>query len=244
MVSIFGFGIEAEGIIGNIFSWILNIVLTFFNFAKDALIYITNSFTNFATFIVGNFNYDNEKQILALAVITLFGLVVLLGVIGGGGMHGQTGIAGTNAMGINMQGFNIGSNVTVASISDEGTKDIGLDTGVTTITPTTTLGENETVGDNLTCGNWQDCIGKNEEWTVNYCCPAYTGDCGGFCVIGACNGGYNEDGEFIGTGWDYDCEDLCSMGECMTSISQIFLTAPLNNTVQNDSTIKFDWRGV
>jgi len=244
MVSILGFGIDAEGLTGRILTWILTILLNFFNFASDTLKYLTELYTNFIIFIVGNFHYDNEKHILALSGITLLGLIIILGVIGGAGMHGQTGLAGTSALGINIQGFNIGSNVTVASISEEGTKDIGLEGGVTTITATTTIGENETIGDNLSCNTWVDCVGKNEEWTVNYCCPAFTGDCGGYCVIGACNGGYDDDGSFRGGGWDVDCEDMCNIGECMTSFSQIFLTAPLNNTVQNDSIIKFDWRGV
>lgn len=98
---------------------------------------------------------------------------------------------------------------------------------------------NETFAvDNRTCTLHIDC-------ETEYCCPDTSGVCAGYCVSDYCAvcTHYTDPSDLDSCDeWSYtSCGYMCNNGNCITRMDQVVLISPKNNTVQNETTIQFDW---
>ena len=224
------------------------------------LTYSYDKASGFVTFITSHFHYDRPREILALSLGFFVGVVVLVGMIGGAGMHGISVVDGdsTNLFGLSTQGLKIGSDASVEGIA-EGARlgKLGATTSIApvNITPNATT----TLTDDLSCETNADCAVRfpmSGGFGEPFCCPP-VGDCAGFCngdcVPNSCENvcldydntvtppvcelwGCKEGTQDFG-----DCVSGCLDGSCIKSTTDVYLVSPANETTQNNDSVVLDW---
>ena len=224
------------------------------------LTYSYDKASGFITFITSHFHYDRPREILALSLMFFIGVVVLVGMIGGAGMHGLSVVDGsdTNLFGLSTQGLNIGSDTAVEGVA-EGARlgKLGATTSIApvNITPnvTTTLTDDLTCETNTQCGErFPMSLGFGEA----FCCPP-VGDCAGYCngdcVPSSCESvcliyddsvtppvcelwGCKEGTQDFG-----DCVSSCLDGSCIKSLTEVYLVSPANESTEDNSSVVLDW---
>lgn len=245
MVSAAGFGVEIEGLVGDV----ANVILNLLTFAyKEA--------SGFVSWFVGTFPFDNKNKVFALSVITFCSIVLLMGFLGGTGIHGQIS-GGEGYFGLNAGGVNIGTSNAVIGVSQglntSGASGAGeLTTSTLGNQTTTTIASNETI---LTCGGSGDCISRYSEGGSNFCCPAGSGGCAGLCINDYCQPAcqtycvYDDSNPqkclyelcVEGTENYGNCIQKCIENQCIKNTQTVYLIAPSNNSYVTNGEVTFKW---
>lgn len=253
MVSVSGLGTGIGLNIEGAFYKAIDLIYLLLTYSYDKVV-------GFVTFITTHFHYDRPREILALSILFFIGIVVLLGMIGGAGMHGVSVVEGdnTNLLGLSTQGLKIGSDTAVEGI-EQGAK-LGKLGVTTSIAPVNiTLNTTTTITDDLSCGTNADCAARfpmSLGYGEPFCCPQI-GDCAGFCN-GDCTPSSCEDvcleyddsvtppkclswGCKEGTQDFGDCVSGCLDGVCIKSTTIVYLISPANESSEDNDTVVLDW---
>ena len=246
MVSAASFGLDVEGLLYKV----IDVIMLALTFSYDKA-------TSFISWTINTFHYDRPRELLALSLFFCFGVILLIGVIGGVGMHGDKTAEGEGLLGLSGEGVNIGSSEAVLGVSDGLTRGkFSLTTSIApvNITPNATT----TIDISITCDSNADCSARFPEAGGNnpgFCCPAGTGVCEGYCNVDCnpdCEWGcidYNNDYNpvacetegCIGPNDYGPCITQCGEESCIRSTETVYLVSPANQSTEDNATLNLDW---
>ena len=247
MASVAGFGLDLEGI----FYKAVDVIML-------ALTYSYDKANSFISWTINTFHYNRPMELLALSLFFCFAVILLIGVIGGTGVHGDKTAEGEGLLGLSGEGVNIGSNEAVLGVSEGLTRGkFSLTTSIApvNITPNATT----TIDLSITCDSNADCAARFPQaggYGPGFCCPVGTGVCEGYCCddcVVECewicveyDTDYNppiceEEGCASGTE-DYGaCVVQCAAGGCIRSDETVYLVSPANQSTEDNATLNLDW---